>query len=190
MRKCLLLLLLCSAAATASVRPYGNQPHVWILGGAQAGGFVGSGKAGNTFDKGAGVHLDFGVEFFKGWSWVMYGFSTTSTGNRVRDHRIGGRNTVPYFTEIRKASDHGTFRHFTGYGVAWNRLHLAGTEGSDNQAWITFALGVQKLLPPKKEIRGGWTMLEALVRPYIVTGNAMGQNWGFEARVSVGRASR
>jgi hypothetical protein len=161
---------------------------MWLIGGVQYGGILGSGDAGNTFDKGIGYHADYGIEFRSRWGWVIYGLSGYGTQNRVKDSKVKGSVFVPYFTEIRKSTPHVKFDHFFGVGFALSRLHIDKTKGSDNHMLITFGAGIQKFLPHKTG--RGETVLEAVVRPYLITSNSLGQNWGFETRVSIGIGRR
>jgi hypothetical protein len=153
----------------------------YFLFGAQFAGLNGAGEAGNEFDPGPGAVLQLGVEFGQ-WAWLMWGVGFSTSSNRVGNSSIGATLFEPYYTDIRRLYGTGRTRGFLSFGMAWQLIHIAGTEGSDNMFQMSLGGGAQVDVSER-------VFLEVAARPYLLFGNSLEQSTGYELVIGIGRRS-
>lgn len=149
----------------------------YLIAGMQYGGLMGSGEAGNHFDKGTGFFVEWGVVEY-GAGGTAIGTGVYRTTNRVGESSAEASFYVPFYIEGR-----GKFKkhphYFWSFGIGWSRMHFEGTNDSDNQGFISAGVG--------RHIRlGEKGILQATIKPYMVFWNSLEQRWGIEANMGIG----
>jgi hypothetical protein len=170
-------IVLCSSLLQA-------QPHYIILsGGFQETNMLGAGIADNKFDFGPGLNLEFGVYLSElHWTWIMYGYRSGKNTNHVKASEAQVTFSSPYYTEllfdIPSISQENKMRFYWSLGFEYNEMQFGNTAGPDQQYYYTAGFGTYIYLNNM--------FIQPRIKPYLVTSNSLGQNWGISLSVNVG----
>ena len=129
----------------------------------------------------SGFFSELGVFFTKNkWAMVLYGFNSYGSKNWVRGESIDATISVPIYMELRVFfNEKSSFSPFVSFGLGMNTIKFENTKGAEAHLLLTAGLGTHLLV-------GKNFLLQAMVRPYLMVNNELGQSFAFETQFGIG----
>jgi hypothetical protein len=162
-----------------SLKAQYNAHDLVISFGANYSKYLSSGEGGNVFDyRNPGFQAELTMNNLKNFEWILYGVQFFKDDNVVGESVVPVKFWIPYYTEFLWYQRDKKNPLFIFFGYDYARMKFEDMEKPDSHHNLTTGCGWNLCLSNK-------VYLQFKMKPYLVLGNSIGQNTGFNALLNL-----